>query len=174
MMRKTLLFGIALIAVLALPDEARASATYPAALAAAANMPCVPPCTICHANNSGGIGTAIKPFATSMKGAGLMPKDDSLIPPALDNLKSQKIDSDGDGVIDVEELAAGDDPNTKGAGNICGGPTYGCGARIEPRGELDGGAAVLALATAAALLALGRRRRVTSRKAAKSATDGSR
>lgn len=68
------------------------------------------------------------------------------------------VDSDEDGMGDVEELRNGRDPNVAGAKDICG-PTYGCGARIEPRGRIDGLALGAALAVAGALLISMRRRR---------------
>jgi hypothetical protein len=61
------------------------------------------------------------------------------------------IDSDEDGMGDVEELRNDRDPNVFGAGIVCG-PTYGCGARVAPRGRVDGLALGAALAVAGALL----------------------
>jgi hypothetical protein len=68
------------------------------------------------------------------------------------------VDSDEDGMGDVEELRNGRDPNVAGAKDICG-PTYGCGARVAPRGRIDGLALGAALAVAGALLISMRRRR---------------
>lgn len=68
------------------------------------------------------------------------------------------VDSDGDGVGDVAELRQERDPNVPGAGVVCG-PTYGCFARVEPRGRIDGVALSAALAVAGALILFGRRRR---------------
>jgi hypothetical protein len=150
-------FGLAMLTVSAF---AGASATFPAEVQSALNMPCTPPCTICHKDNLGGIGTVTKPFGSNMIDVGHVKRaDPSSVKPALDALDAAKTDSDGDGVSDIDELRAGDDPNTKGANNLCSDvPMYGCGARVAPNGRLDGWAAVAAFATAAALLARMRRR----------------
>ena len=147
------------LAVLVAPGLAFASRTYPAELQSAANMPCTPQCTLCHKDMNGGIGTVTKPFGTNMIDVGHLGRaNPSTVKPAVDKLKAAGTDSDGDGVPDIQELSQGDDPNVKGAGSLCGGPTYGCGARVEPAGRLDGWAAVAALATAAALVSRLRRR----------------
>jgi hypothetical protein len=58
-------------------------------------------------------------------------------------------DIDGDKVRDVDELGDGIDPAKPGNPSVCG-ATYGCGARVEPRGKVDAGAlAAVALALAA-------------------------
>jgi hypothetical protein len=57
-------------------------------------------------------------------------------------------DLDGDGVANIDELASGINPSRTDNGDVCG-ATYGCGARVEPRGTLDTGAAA---ATGLALL----------------------
>ncbi len=77
-------------------------------------------------------------------------------------LKAAPEDSDGDGMDDIAELAAGRDPNVAGAGDLCG-PEYGCGARVEPSGALDGHALLLALGVALALGARVRRRNAPRR-----------
>ena len=58
-----------------------------------------------------GAGSVVTPFAISMQAHGLTGSRDS-IPPALDGLRADKIDSDGDGKADVDELTADTDPNT--------------------------------------------------------------
>ncbi len=147
------------LALLVAPEAAFASATYPAELQSVLHMPCTPPCTICHRDNLGGMGTVVKPFGVSMKTVGhLGPANPNQIKSATDKLLQAGTDSDGDGTPDIKELEQGDDPNEKGVGSLCGGPTYGCGARVEPAGRLDGWAAVAALGTAAALLSRLRRR----------------
>jgi hypothetical protein len=106
---------------------AAASPGYPADVDSALLMPCTPQCTICHASNAGGSGTVVEPFGIALEGLGLTggSQTDTLLA-ALD---ATTADSDSDGVLDVDELAAGDDPN--GPGALCGTtpvptPQYGC------------------------------------------------
>jgi hypothetical protein len=68
------------------------------------------------------------------------------------------VDSDSDGIGDVEELRQNQDPNAPGVAIKCG-PAYGCGARVEPRGRIDGIALAAAIGVALGLFAFGRRRR---------------
>jgi hypothetical protein len=156
---------LALTAAFGLARAAQASPSYPEEIEAALGMSCPPPCTICHDTQAGGVGTARTKFAAAMIDKGLTKQDPARIRPALDALEAAGaspdagpggVDSDGDGVGDVEELRQDRDPN--GPGLVCG-PRYGCGARVEPRGHTDATALAAASAIAAALLVLGRRRR---------------
>lgn len=149
--------GLVLALTLA-PTVAAASPNYPDAVQAAAGSPCPPPCTVCHESSSGGYGTAVKPFARAMAKIGKLDAEDSaLVAPAIEALKAQATDSDGDGTGDVAEVAAGNDPNRHGDGDLCG-PEYGCGARIEPGQRVDGWALLLSVLVALSLVARGRRR----------------
>lgn len=149
-------------ALFAWAAPAVASDEYPAALRTATGAPCPPPCTVCHLTMNGGAGTAVKPFADAMIEEGLDGEDESLVKSAAAKLKAAPEDSDGDGMDDIAELAAGRDPNVAGAGDLCG-PEYGCGARVEPSGALDGHALVVALGVALALGARIRRRNAPRR-----------
>lgn len=109
---------------------ASASSVYPGELAAAASMPCTPTCTVCHDSNAGGAGTVVQPFGAAMMDEGLTGGGDvASLTSALAAVAAAGVDGDGDGVADVDELAAGDDPNVDG-GALCDGdvltPTYGC------------------------------------------------
>jgi hypothetical protein len=161
------------VGVLAVSSTAWASRTYPGLLQSATGMPCAPTCTLCHRDMNGGLFTVVKPFGKAMIGAGLIGASPDTLKPAVDQLAKDGTDSDGDGVPDIQELQEGRDPNVAGSGMLCG-PTYGCGARIEPSGSLDGYAAVAALATAAALLWRMKKPRVRARKAATSSTGAGR
>lgn len=161
--KRTLGLCVGTLALLAWAAPATASPDYPAALRAATGAPCPPPCTVCHLTMNGGAGTAVKPFAEAMIAEGLDGEDESLVKSAAAKLKAAPVDSDGDGMDDIAELAAGRDPNVSGAGDLCG-PEYGCGARVEPSGALDGHALVLALGVALVLGARIRRRAAAARR----------
>ncbi len=111
---------------------AAASPVYPSTLVTDLSIPCTPACTVCHASNAGGSGTVTSDFGVAMMGQGLSGgSDTSSLQAALTSMTSAAIDSDGDGVIDTEQLAAGIDPST--GTDFCGGdplptpPHYGCG-----------------------------------------------
>ena len=106
---------------------ARASSPYPAAVDSQLGMPCTPACTICHTTNAGGGGTVTRPFGIAAMDRGLEggAQTDRLFA-ALDALQTDAVDSDGDGVTDVDALINGDDPN--GGPALCDAisPQYGC------------------------------------------------
>jgi hypothetical protein len=130
-----------------------ASDEYPQIISEELATPCIPTCTLCHLTNQGGQNTsdASKPFLLAMLGAGLLPGSPDLLRTALTTLASNMTDSDGDGMADTEELAQERNPNEFGEGQLCGGPTYGCGARIARGRSLDVGAFGAALGVALAL-----------------------
>ncbi len=119
---------VALALSLALGLVARiagASPIYPALIQQHLNVNYVPPCTICHRDNNGGIGTVAQPFGRALMGLGLHGGSDpaSLIG-ALNRAKAQGLDSGGDGIPDIQELVAGMNPNAGGGGLPQ--PMYGC------------------------------------------------
>jgi hypothetical protein len=121
---------------------AGASETYPGAIQdALPDMPCAPPCTVCHETLGGGLETATKPFAVSIQATGpLGCCNPGSVAGAIETMRNNcagsmgnmppGCDSDGDGTSDIAELEDGSDPNISGVGNLCGGPVYGCGARV--------------------------------------------
>ena len=150
------------------PHATRASETYPAAVQEELGLACAPACVLCHNRPEGGFGFLNTGFGATMLSAGLIASNPDLIPEKLRCLETgegcpegfpgERPDSDRDGTPDVAELRNGDDPNSTGKANSCG-PSYGCGARIEPNGRLDGVAAGAALLAAAGLIWSFRRRR---------------
>ena len=96
----------------------------------ATGAPCLPQCNICHASLSGG-GEPVQPFVESLERFGEIEGEDA-IKAAVALLEQQGVDSDGDGVGDIEEIRAGQDPNYAGDALICQ-PDVGCGAHIAPR-----------------------------------------
>ncbi|MFT3710601.1 MAG: thrombospondin type 3 repeat-containing protein [Archangium sp.] len=140
MINRTSLIAAALFA-----STAFASADYPGEIMTKYGLSGLPPqlCSLCHPNGSGGTGTATAPMAIALQSRGLTSGNAASLRMALDRLEADMVDSDGDGVIDVEELKAGTDPNKKdvvtdGGTGGGGGTTvipalkYGCGANISP------------------------------------------
>lgn len=115
--------------------KASASPTFPDAIQAARpNMPCVPQCVLCHTTNLGGYGTAVTPFAAAMVSKGkLRPAHTETVGPALKALDTLRIDSDSDGIPDVEELDQGTNPNGDSVA-LCSDVGYGC-VRVAPHGR---------------------------------------
>jgi hypothetical protein len=158
------LSALTLSAATALAPAALASDTYPGAVQAELGT-CTMQCTLCHRTLAGGPGDLNNMFGLSIQTTGnLSIRAPSTIPAALQALENGPCivgmmevpggcDSDGDGVGDVAELREGRDPNVAGEGNICGGPRYGCGARVAPgRSEFDWVSLLLAGAAAAMMI----------------------
>lgn len=167
-MKPKLLACLACLVALAAPSAALASPDYPDEMHRAAKMPCPPPCTLCHADSNGGIGTVIKPFGLAMIGAGLKAKDKSSIEPAVLSLFQDGVDSDSDGTSDILELDQGRDPNVAGSDSVCG-PEYGCSV-VEPSSAVGSSAAA---ALAGLMLSFVLRRRRRRRASARSQPRGS-
>lgn len=144
-------YGVAL-SVAIYGQTSHAHSTFPTLIQSDLNMPCTPSCTICHRDNLGGFGTVVEPFGKSMQADGLSFVEASLAP-TLNKLEQAGTDSDGDGIPDITELRAGEDPN--GSLDLCSqaalAPRYGCGAHIAPRPSQDSGALLGALLTSLVL-----------------------
>lgn len=150
--------SIALVLALGSLSWARVSAarpSFPEKLQDATGAPCPPQCNICHRDNGAGEGTLDKPFFKSLSSYGEVEED---MRAAVEAMKQAGVDSDGDGTPDIDEIAAGDDPNSSLDAKICF-PDGGCGARVAPRGPLDPQATAAALLAVVALGWLARRRR---------------
>ena len=96
--------------------------------------PYEPPCSLCHLRGSTGAGTADTPFALSMKARGLAASDNTSVVTALDAMVRDKVDSDGDGAPDIQEIENDTDPNTPANVSLSGdvGPNAGCGGGQKP------------------------------------------
>jgi Bacterial TSP3 repeat len=105
------------------------------------------PCAVCHIKGNVASATPITPFALSLRARG-MTGDNQSLSSALDKLKSDAVDSDGDGVTDVDELKAGTDPNSSANASIEDNqePGYGCGGTAPKGRSAPGMASMLALA----------------------------
>lgn len=113
--------------LLFLASAALASSSYPAAVEGDQGMPCAPQCTLCHTTNAGGGGTVTSAFGVAMMDRGMAGgSQTNLVLAALASMGTDGVDSDGDGIVDVDELTNGDDPN--GGAAFCDTltPTYGC------------------------------------------------
>ncbi|MDB4977314.1 MAG: hypothetical protein JWN48_5655 [Myxococcaceae bacterium] len=109
-------------------ETARALPEYPKYLQSAAQTPCLPHCNVCHRDDNAGSGTIDQPFGKSLQEVGhLGGGGKSDVTRAVGDLRTQNTDSDRDGVSDIDELSAGEDPNYAGDGSICG-PQVGCSA----------------------------------------------
>jgi hypothetical protein len=70
-----------------------------------ARLDVAPACTLCHRDNLGGLGTVEKPFGLTAMYRGLNGTNgSSVLPGLLDDMEADGVDSDGDGVGDIEEL----------------------------------------------------------------------
>ena len=127
-----------LAAAIATPLAARATPNFPAAIARDLGLPAPPACTICHATNDGGAGTAVKPFATYLVSRGLVPFSEGSLAGALAAAAGEHHDTDRDGVSDVDALAQGLDPNRNPSqAKTLEDPTFGCSSTGgDPAGTL--------------------------------------
>jgi hypothetical protein len=156
---------------LSFSPPAAAERIFPAAVSETVGLSCTPSCLLCHTRPEGGIAN-LGPVGHQLLDNLRVHNRDSLIsslrclherncPDVADSVYD--LDSDGDGVSNIEEIYQGRSPTEPGATGLCG-PTYGCGARVEPRGSLDPkGIAAITLA-AACLWAFQRRVRRRQRE----------
>ena len=162
--------GLISVASVLLPASAQGTQKFPPAIyyylyPTFKVKPYTPPCSLCHSRGSTGPGTANTPFALSGKARGLLPGNTPSLDTSLAAMDKDEVDSDGDGVPDIQELRDGTDPNTPGDVNLVSesGPNAGCGASAKPprtttfpaNTSRDSGAFILAVP----LLTLLRRRR---------------
>ena len=138
--------------------QAAASPSYPGVIQETWGLARAPECTICHATSSGGTGTVVTYFGRRMQALGVTAESPSALAQALDFDRAQRVDSDGSGTTDYEDLAAGRNPNS-GPGPVTDAglrPEHGC---ATGRGSPAGGDGLLVAAVAVGL----RRRRCRAR-----------
>ena len=122
--------AVTIVTIVARPSVAHAVPEFPRAIERSLSLDYEPPCFLCHVKDKTGLGTAETPFALSMRDLGLSADDHNSIDTALTALTDEKIDSDGDGVDDIDELKAGTDPNTDAPASLRSAtqPSLGCSA----------------------------------------------
>jgi len=164
--RRILLGSVALAAVgFTFTHPARATGHFPGLIYRSLYYsyvvpPYQPPCSLCHLRGSTGPGTAETPFALSMKARGLVGGDNASLTRALEALTADKVDSDNDGVPDVQEIENDTDPNTPAHVSLTGesGPNAGCGGG-QKAGSRGQPAVALGILSSALLVGLRRRKR---------------
>jgi len=110
------------LALLATPD-------FPSVIQQQLALQQPPRCTVCHATDSGGTGTVVKPFGVYLQSRGLVGGDESSLRNALLADAGEHHSSDGGKTTDIDALRAGTDPNGTSAGLV---PAYGCSSFPAP------------------------------------------
>lgn len=148
---------VALVIAFVVVGRASASTEYPPEMQRVLALSSAPKCELCHEGADG--GKVDTPFARSMSARALRGGGDlASLRTALDAMKRDRVDSDGDGAFDLDELSYGGDPNhaDKPEGAPGPAPTWGCAVG---RGEGNG----LGLAVVLAIVIARRHRRSRSR-----------
>jgi hypothetical protein len=152
-MRKRLIALVTLVAGLLVCASAAATPNFPPVIQQILSAPASPACSLCHVGGVTQRGTVNTAFGAAMRQRGLVAYEEAALRSALDQMQRDAVDSNGNGVTDIEELKAGKDPNA-GAANVDP-PQYGCVGYIA-RGSV--GAREIGLLGLALTVAIFRRR----------------
>ena len=159
---RTLVLTLTLLSVV---SPTMASPSYPDEIRALLDLSYVPDCTLCHSAGSKG-GAVDTPFGRSMVKRGLrgavsnagdsgVVADAGSIDPtlrqALEAMRVDRVDSDGDREEDLDELAWHSDPNTYDGLRPNSTPSVSYGCHISYGSGATGGASLVMLAIACAL-----------------------
>lgn len=138
---------------------ARATEEYPRVIEREVGTAGPPPCSVCHTGDVRGRYTVHTPFGMSLRARGLVASDEGSLRNALQALRLDAADSDGDDRTDIDELVDGTDPNVPEGDAPFPEVQYGCHV-----GGAGGGATWAGLAAALGLVWQARRR--SARRAA--------
>jgi Bacterial TSP3 repeat len=133
--------------LVATPFTASASPSYSRVLQSSLELPCEPSCTLCHTSPAGGFATANTKFGINMRRVfHAACCDGELMRTIAEQLEVSGLDSDGDGLTDVDELRATTDPNSAEieAELACEAPPDG-GCALTGAGRKQGGGALIVL-----------------------------
>jgi hypothetical protein len=117
------------VASLFVTSAAGATENFPPAIANHLQLSYEPSCALCHVGAKTGGGTVTTPFGRSARDRGLVEENTEILNAVLDQMRTERVDSDSDGVTDVEELVASTDPNARPNDPIRE-QEYGCVGRI--------------------------------------------
>jgi len=136
--------------------EALATPNFPGAIAVRLGGP-PPDCAICHVNRVTQRGTVNTAWGSAMRERGLVAYDEGSLARALSAMEADRVDSDGDGTIDVEAVRAGANPNGTAAPMFEDPtiPKYGC---LSVSGGAPADTSVATAFVALLLVLAGRRR----------------
>jgi hypothetical protein len=156
------LFTAAMGTAIAWSAAAGATPDFPGLIQQVVGSAAPPPCTICHNNSNGGLGTVTTVFGMYMRSRGLIPYDENSLRNALAAATAEQHSSSDDGISDIRALREGLDPNASlgGSSSQAEPPPadYGCGAHVAPSSRGTSPAVLFLAATAG--VALARRRRL--------------
>jgi hypothetical protein len=129
---------------------AQAEPEFPGAIFDAADMKCVPTCTLCHTSNPGTASTwQAKMLGPTLLQSGLAPGDPDTMNAAFKKYAAMH-------TAEAAKIKQGIDPQTNA--DVCG-PTYGCGAHIAQHAPPRDSTAPLWILGAALVGGLLRRRK---------------
>jgi hypothetical protein len=131
---QSLVVGVAVVGCTALaPRRALASEVFPGAIQEAANMQCVPICTLCHTTNPGNATSwQTKKLPLALKAHGVVARDADSLKKAWAAYLADTNPATADPTVRqliVDQVKAGKDQT---GADICG-PSYGCGAHIATK-----------------------------------------
>lgn len=127
-MDQTRFLGIGFAVALALATStAGASGPYTAVIQQTLGLAKAPECTLCHAG-VGTVGNVKTPFGQTAVARGLVAFSPDKLKEVLASMAADDVDSDSDGVGDIQELENGTDPNIPDApdAGVVEPISYGC------------------------------------------------